>query len=150
MRLSPKGACRRSGGRPPARRGSSVDHDNPLAEVYEDQLMAADLIVLNKTDLIGADAGERLKREVFAIVPRAVKVVAVQEGRVDADVLLGLGAAEDDLAQRPRITTRSTARMSMTISRASSFRCLRSAILPTCCALAGRRRDVDVLRFSYR
>jgi cobalamin biosynthesis protein CobW len=80
----------------------SVEHDNPLAEVYEDQLMAADLIVLNKTDLIGADAGERLKREVLAIVPRAVKVVAVQEGRVDADVLLGLGAAaEDDLAQRP-------------------------------------------------
>ena len=33
----------------------SVDHDNPLAEVYEDQLMAADLIVLNKTDLIDAD-----------------------------------------------------------------------------------------------
>src|SRR6187397_2143354 len=30
----------------------SVEHDNPLAEVYEDQLMAADLIVLNKTDLI--------------------------------------------------------------------------------------------------
>ena len=31
-------------------------------------------------------------------MPRAVKVVAVQEGRVDADVLLGLGAA----AGRPR------------------------------------------------
>jgi cobalamin biosynthesis protein CobW len=80
----------------------SVDHDNPLAEVYEDQLMAADLIVLNKTDLIDAVAGERLKRDVAAIVPRAVKVVATREGKVDADVLLGLGAAaEDDLAQRP-------------------------------------------------
>jgi cobalamin biosynthesis protein CobW len=80
----------------------SVDHDNPLAEVYEDQLMAADLIVLNKSDLISSDAGERLKRDVLAIVPRAVKVVAAQEGRVDADVLLGLGAAaEDDLAARP-------------------------------------------------
>jgi cobalamin biosynthesis protein CobW len=80
----------------------SVEHDNPLAEVYEDQLMAADLIVLNKTDLIGAEAGARLKREVLAIVPRAVKVIAAQEGRVDADVLLGLGAAaEDDLAARP-------------------------------------------------
>ena len=80
----------------------SVDHDNPLAEVYEDQLMAADLIVLNKTDLISSDAGERLKREVLAIVPRAVKVVSAQEGRVDAEVLLGLGAAaEDDLAARP-------------------------------------------------
>jgi cobalamin biosynthesis protein CobW len=80
----------------------SIDHDNPLAEVYEDQLMAADLVVLNKTDLIAASAGDQLKRDVLAIVPRAVKVVAAQEGRVDADVLLGLGAAvEDDLASRP-------------------------------------------------
>jgi len=80
----------------------SVEHDNPLAEVYEDQLMAADLIVLNKTDLIDSSSGEQLKREVASIVPRAVKVVTTREGRVDADVLLGLGAAaEDDLAARP-------------------------------------------------
>jgi cobalamin biosynthesis protein CobW len=80
----------------------SVDHDNPLAEVYEDQLMAADLIVLNKTDLIDAETHERLKRDVAAIVPRAVKLIAAHEGRVDAGVLLGIGAAaEDDLAQRP-------------------------------------------------
>jgi cobalamin biosynthesis protein CobW len=80
----------------------SVDHDNPLAEVYEDQLMAADLIVLNKTDLIDASAGEQLKRDVASIVPRAVKIVAAQEGRVDAGILLGLSAAaEDDLANRP-------------------------------------------------
>jgi cobalamin biosynthesis protein CobW len=30
----------------------SLDHDNPLAEVYEDQLNAADLVVLNKADLL--------------------------------------------------------------------------------------------------
>ena len=30
-----------------------VEHDNPLAEVYEDQLACADLVVLNKTDLVG-------------------------------------------------------------------------------------------------
>src|SRR5271169_4690747 len=34
----------------------SVDHDNPLEEVFEDQLAAADLVVLNKTDLLSADA----------------------------------------------------------------------------------------------
>ena len=80
----------------------SVDHDNPLAEVYEDQLMAADLIVLNKTDLIDAATYDLLQRGVEALVPRAVKVVAAHEGRVDAAVLLGLGAAaEDDLAARP-------------------------------------------------
>ncbi|MGB6388844.1 MAG: cobalamin biosynthesis protein CobW, partial [Methyloceanibacter sp.] len=64
----------------------SVDHDNPLAEVYEDQLMAADLIVLNKTDLIDTATRELLSRQVAAIVPRAVKIVAAHEGRVDADV----------------------------------------------------------------
>ena len=30
----------------------SVDHDNPLEEVFEDQLLCADLIILNKTDLM--------------------------------------------------------------------------------------------------
>ncbi|HXE25026.1 MAG TPA: GTP-binding protein, partial [Roseiarcus sp.] len=30
----------------------SLDHDNPLEEVYEDQLMSADLVVLNKADLV--------------------------------------------------------------------------------------------------
>jgi cobalamin biosynthesis protein CobW len=64
--------------------------------------MAADLIVLNKTDLIDAGVSEKLKSEVVAIVPRAVKVIAARDGRVDVAVLLGLhAAAEDDLAARP-------------------------------------------------
>jgi cobalamin biosynthesis protein CobW len=80
----------------------SVDHDNPLQEVYEDQLMAADLIVLNKTDLIDEASQARLKCDVATVVPRAVKVIAAEEGRVDAQILLGLGAAaEDDLTNRP-------------------------------------------------
>ena len=32
----------------------SVEHDNPLSEVYEDQLQSADMVVLNKTDLLDA------------------------------------------------------------------------------------------------
>jgi cobalamin biosynthesis protein CobW len=80
----------------------SLDHDNPLAEVYEDQLLAADLIVLNKTDLLGEDEAARLREEITRLIPRAVKVLAAREGRVDPAVLLGLGAAaEDDLAARP-------------------------------------------------
>lgn len=80
----------------------SIDHDNPLAEVYEDQLMAADLIVVNKADLIDEAGIEALKADIATVVPRAVKVVPAREGRVDPAVLLGLGAAaEDDLAARP-------------------------------------------------
>jgi len=79
----------------------SVEHDNPLEEVFEDQLLCADLIVLNKTDLVDADARVRVEAEIRATVPRA-KVVAAREGRLDAALLLGLDArAEDDLAQRP-------------------------------------------------
>lgn len=81
---------------------SAIDHENPLEEVYEDQLLCADLVVLNKADLLGAEALQRVSGEIRATVPRAVKIVPAREGRLDPAVLLGLSAAvEDDLAQRP-------------------------------------------------
>jgi cobalamin biosynthesis protein CobW len=80
----------------------SVDHENPLEEVYEDQLLCADLVVLNKTDLLTTDDVASLSDDIKASVPRAIKIVATREGRVPASVLLGLSAAaEDDLAARP-------------------------------------------------
>ncbi len=76
----------------------SLDHDNPLAEVYEDQLQAADLVVLNKADLLGAEEMARLREQVAAAAARAVKVVQASAGRLDPAVLLGLEAAvEADL-----------------------------------------------------
>jgi cobalamin biosynthesis protein CobW len=81
---------------------ASIDHDNPLAEVYEDQLQACDMVVLNKTDLMDGATLDRLRLEISGTVGRAVKLVPTQEGRVDLAVLLGLAAAaEDDLAARP-------------------------------------------------
>lgn len=81
---------------------ASVDHDNPLEEVYEDQLLCADLIVLNKADLMNAEERMRVAGEIKAAVPRAVKVVEATGGELDPKVLLGLGAAaETDLAARP-------------------------------------------------
>ena len=81
---------------------SAVDHENPLEEVYEDQLLCADLVVLNKTDLLTAAAVKRVTADIRAAIPRAVKIVETREGRVAPTVLLGLAAAvEDDLDQRP-------------------------------------------------
>ncbi|HEX7885894.1 MAG TPA: cobalamin biosynthesis protein CobW [Phenylobacterium sp.] len=80
----------------------SVDHDNPLAEVYEDQLSAADLVILNKTDLLTPEQVAQVSRQVAAALPRAVKVTPAREGKVDLAALLGLqAAAEDDLDARP-------------------------------------------------
>jgi cobalamin biosynthesis protein CobW len=83
---------------------ASVEHDNPLAEVYQDQLLSADLVVVNKTDVMDAATLDRLRAEITATIPRAVKLVATREGRLDPAVLLGLAAAaEDDLAARPSL-----------------------------------------------
>jgi cobalamin biosynthesis protein CobW len=80
----------------------SLDHDNPLEEVYEDQLMSADLVVLNKADLVGPDRLNSLRMEIAGALPRAVKIAPAREGVIGADVLLGIrAAAEDDLNARP-------------------------------------------------
>jgi cobalamin biosynthesis protein CobW len=81
---------------------SSLDHDNPLEEVFEDQLLCADLVVLNKADLMSADERRTVVGDIGKALPRQVKVVEVQNGRVPVAVLLGLGAAaESDLESRP-------------------------------------------------
>ena len=80
----------------------AIDHDNPLEEVYEDQLLCADLVVLNKADLVKPASLRHVNGEIQRTIPRGVKIVETREGRIDPAILLGLSAAaEDDLAHRP-------------------------------------------------
>ena len=79
-----------------------LDHDNPLEEVFEDQLLCADLVVLNKTDLLDVAGLAQVRDEVAARLKPGVKLAPASHGRIDAAVLLGLeAAAEDDLHSRP-------------------------------------------------
>ena len=84
----------------------SLDHDNPLEEVFEDQLVCADLVILNKSDLLDAAQLAAVEAELRARLKEhgreGVKIVATKHGAVPIEVLLGLeAAAEDDLASRP-------------------------------------------------
>lgn len=80
----------------------SINHDNPLEEVYKDQLLCADLVILNKADLMSKDEIGSVTDQINTTVPRAVRVVETHEGKVASEILLGLSAAaEDDLASRP-------------------------------------------------
>jgi cobalamin biosynthesis protein CobW len=82
----------------------AIDHDNPLEEVFTDQLACADLVILNKTDLVAPDRLAELRREIEARLRPGVKLIAAEQGRVAAAVALGLAAAaEDDLAARPSL-----------------------------------------------
>jgi cobalamin biosynthesis protein CobW len=78
------------------------EHENPLEEVFTDQLQCADLVVINKTDLIDAETLNALNKDLSARVRPGVKLVQTRFGVLDAAVALGLhAAAENDLANRP-------------------------------------------------
>lgn len=80
----------------------SLEHETPLQELFEDQLACADLVVLNKTDLIDATMQAEVLKLVKQELPRQVKMVTSDRGQIDPTVLLGFqAAAEDDLSNRP-------------------------------------------------
>ena len=80
----------------------SIDHETPLSEVFEDQIACADLVLLTKSDLAGADGVAAARAVIAAESPRPLPVIEVMEGVIDPRVILGLGAAaEDDIAARP-------------------------------------------------
>jgi len=80
---------------------SVLAHDDPIEEVFEDQIACADLVVLNKRDLIDTAGVENARAAIADALPRSVKVIAVADGKVDQALLLGLGVGtEDDIANR--------------------------------------------------
>jgi cobalamin biosynthesis protein CobW len=80
----------------------SLDHETPIQELFEDQLACADLVVLNKTDLVSAEMQAAVTQRVLAELPRAVKIVTSQQGKLDPALLLGFHAAvEEHLELRP-------------------------------------------------
>lgn len=82
----------------------SIAHDNPLEEVFSEQLACADLIILNKTDLVEPKRLAAVRHDIEARLRPGVKLVDAEQGRVAPAVALGLAAAaEDDLAARPSI-----------------------------------------------
>ncbi len=79
----------------------ALDHDDPVEEVFADQVACADLVVLNKRDLLDASSLDRALATVAGRLPRAVKIVAISDGKIDPAALLGLGVGtEDDIANR--------------------------------------------------
>ena len=80
---------------------SALSHDDPVEEVFEDQIACADLVVLNKRDLIDAAGLEKARSAIAGALSRNVKVITAADGKVDQALLLGLGVGtEDDIANR--------------------------------------------------
>jgi len=79
-----------------------ADHDDPIGELLEDQLRAADLVVINKIDLLGSDERARVEAQVRAAVGKGTRLASVIAGRVPAALVFGLAnAAEGSIDGKP-------------------------------------------------
>ena len=79
----------------------NLDHETPLSELFEDQVACADMIVVNKTDLLDAAQADALVASLRSSARDGVQVVKTSMGKLPVDVLLGQGiGAEADLASR--------------------------------------------------
>jgi cobalamin biosynthesis protein CobW len=77
-----------------------IDHDDPIEEVFEDQLACADLVVLSKSDLVSPEVLGGIEDRLGAQLRQGVRVVR-SHGALAPDVLIGMKAdAENDLAAR--------------------------------------------------
>ncbi|MDR0259543.1 MAG: GTP-binding protein, partial [Comamonas sp.] len=67
----------------------NLDHDASLHELFEDQLSAADLVVLSKADLVTPGQLAQVRAMVAEEVPAEVKMIEAVQGSVPLSVLLG-------------------------------------------------------------
>lgn len=82
----------------------NLDHETPLSELFEDQIACADMIVVNKTDLLAASEADALSSKLKAESRDGVQVVKASMGALPVDVLLGQGiGAEGDLEARHEV-----------------------------------------------
>ncbi len=79
----------------------SLDHETPLSELFEDQLACADMIVLNKADLLDATEAAAVSLRLGEDARPGARILLAQKGALPIEVLLGIKAgAEADMGTR--------------------------------------------------
>ncbi|MFY0690562.1 MAG: cobalamin biosynthesis protein CobW [Paracoccaceae bacterium] len=82
----------------------NLDHETPLSELFEDQVACADMIVVNKSDLLEQAEAAALMESLRSESRDGVQVVKTSMGAMPVDVLLGQGiGAEEDLEARHEV-----------------------------------------------
>jgi len=76
-------------------RDLSLEHDDPVEELFEDQLRCADLIIISKTDLVDEAGLQRVERAIAEDRRPAARALHVANGVLAPEVLLGQAAAAE-------------------------------------------------------
>jgi len=82
----------------------NLDHETPLSELFDDQIACADMIVVNKADLLSDAELSTLTARLKSDSRAGVQVIGATMGALPIDVLLGQNAAaETTLAGRHEV-----------------------------------------------
>ncbi len=82
----------------------NLDHETPLSELFDDQIACADMIVINKTDLLEPAETDALIARIRSEARAGVQVVRATMGALPVDVLLGQDSgAEADMEARHEV-----------------------------------------------
>jgi cobalamin biosynthesis protein CobW len=74
----------------------NLDHETALHELFEDQLSAADLVILSKTDLVDSEVCQSVTGLVQKEIPDQVKIIFSTIEGVDTTLLLGLDSSAEE------------------------------------------------------
>ena len=74
----------------------NLDHDPSLHELFEDQLGAADLVILGKSDLVSEAEQSSVEAMVNAETADSVKVISIANGNIAVELITGVEAASED------------------------------------------------------
>ncbi len=79
----------------------NLEHENPIEELFDDQLNCADMVILNKTDLLNAEETRSVAASIGSQVRKGTRILMSAHGKLDINALLGLGSAsEHDIGNR--------------------------------------------------
>ncbi|KAA9007040.1 cobalamin biosynthesis protein CobW [Histidinibacterium aquaticum] len=67
----------------------NLDHETPLSELFEDQIACADMIVVNKSDLLGEPEADDLTGKLKSEARSGVQVIRTAMGALPVEILLG-------------------------------------------------------------
>jgi cobalamin biosynthesis protein CobW len=78
-----------------------LEHENPIEELFEDQLNCADMVILNKTDLLDNEETLDVTADIEGQIRKGTRILLSEHGKLDIKALLGLNSvSEDDIGNR--------------------------------------------------
>ncbi len=74
----------------------SLEHELSIQELYQDQLSAADLVIISKTDLINAQQRLHIETDINTHTDDSIKVISIEQGEINSELILGLEARSEN------------------------------------------------------